>query len=191
MNARLRKGKHMKSAKKVLSLCLALVLVLVLLPMGVSAASGGGGTCGPNLTWVLNEEGLLYIQGSGEMSNYDPNNSQIGPAPWYNQRISIKNVQFQDGVTSIGDYAFWDCTNLMHVELPYNIERIGSHAFSGCINLPKIIQRGDLNVQINLPNWISSIGSYAFEDCAMLTGYFPCPLPSPWSARACSRAAQA
>ena len=69
---------------------------------------GLSGTCGPNLTWVLDTStGLLRIMGTGAMYNYDSSSS-----PWYNYRSAIKIVEIADGVTSIGTEAFTDCSNL-------------------------------------------------------------------------------
>ena len=62
-------------------------------------------------------------------------------------------------VTSIGDYAFWDCDNLRSVTIPNTVRSIGSSAFDGCSSLK--------NVEI--PSTVISIGSGAFEYCSSLT----------------------
>ncbi len=70
-----------------------------------------GGTCGENLTWEFDKStGTLTISGTGDMENYSSGNS-----PWTNCRSSIKNVIIEDGVTSIGDYAFYYTNNLEKV----------------------------------------------------------------------------
>lgn len=60
------------------------------------------GTCGKNLTWTLDENGLLTILGKGNMYDYEDG------GPWYNQNIEVgvENVVISSGVTSIGDNAF-------------------------------------------------------------------------------------
>ena len=99
----------MKRIKK-----LAAVFLLLLLCTGLLAASAcaaeevASGTCGKNLTWVLDSDGTLTISGTGAMTNYTSSSS----APWYSRRTSIKNVVIGDGVTSIGCSAFGSCTNL-------------------------------------------------------------------------------
>ncbi|MBR3059126.1 MAG: leucine-rich repeat protein [Oscillospiraceae bacterium] len=148
--------------KKLLSLCLALVLVLALLPGSVFAVnylgSGDCGMYGGDLRYTLDSDGHLSFQGSGQMANY----SAAYPAPWYQYRLQIKNITFQEGVTSVGSYAFKDCEALAYVQLPSTLTSIGSYAFAGCSSLPDIA----------IPSWLTSIGSYAFKDCTSLgTGY--------------------
>ena len=151
--------KTQMRSKKILSLCLSLVLILALLPVGASAAnyvgSGDCGLYGGNLRWSLSSDGFLYIQGDGPMADY----SDTYRAPWDNLRSTVLNVQFSEGVTSIGASAFRDCDNLMYVSMPYGITGIGSYAFAGCTLLP----------DISIPDSVSSIGSYAFKDCIRLS----------------------
>ena len=60
------------------------------------------GTCGDDLTWVLDDEYTLTISGSGAMSDYS-----VDEAPWYaSYQTSIKSIVIEDGVTSIGSGAF-------------------------------------------------------------------------------------
>ena len=58
-------------------------------------------------------------------------------------------------VTSIGDYAFYDCSGLTSVTIPNSVTSIGDYAFSGCSGL----------TSVTIPNSVTSIGSYAFEYC--------------------------
>lgn len=61
------------------------------------------GSCGDNLTWSLDtESGELNITGSGEMNDW----SSYSKAPWYNERLYIKTVTIDGGVTTIGNDAF-------------------------------------------------------------------------------------
>ena len=62
-------------------------------------------------------------------------------------------------VTSIGDGAFKDCTNITSVIIPDSVTSIGEYAFSDCYALTSII----------IPDGVTSIGNYAFEDCIELT----------------------
>ena len=67
--------------------------IIVLLNMSVvtsAATTVASGTCGTNVNWVLDSDGLLSISGSGNMSNY----TQISGrgAPWYSRASSVKKV---------------------------------------------------------------------------------------------------
>lgn len=61
-------------------------------------------------------------------------------------------------VTSIGDYAFWCCSNLREITLPSSVTNIGDLAFAGCGSLQ----------EINIPPCVTSIGDYAFGGCKNL-----------------------
>ena len=109
---------------RLLSLTLALLLTLTLFPCSALA----DGSCGEGLTWTLTD-GELKIIGSGEMPDY----SEDGDSPWaFNE--DIRKVIIDEGVTSIGEYAFYFCT-FSEVSLPKTLESIGENAFYGCFGL--------------------------------------------------------
>ncbi len=112
------------------------------------------GTCGANLTWDLTD-GVLTISGTGAMTDYD----YYSHAPWYDYRSSITSVIIEDGVTSIGFYAFQNCSSLPSVTIPNSVTSIGGSAFSGCSSL----------TSVTIPNSVTSIGSGAFNNCSKLT----------------------
>ena len=116
------------------------------------------GTCGDNLTWTLDSNGKLTISGTGAMWHY---NWEDGwRAPWYSSRSSVENVVIEDGVTSIGRYAFSDCFSLTSVTIPDSVTSIGDSAFSYCTSL----------TSVTIPDRVTSIGEYAFSSCTNLTG---------------------
>lgn len=101
------------------------------------------GTCGDNLTWDF-ANGVLTISGTGAMTNYSSSSSSR--APWYDYRSSIKSVVIEEGVTSIGNYAFNACSGLTSVTIPNSVTSIGSSAFYGCTNLKTVYNNSNLNI---------------------------------------------
>ena len=146
--------------KRLLSFVLAALMIASLLPATALAADiVDSGTCGAegdgsNLTWTLDSEGVLTISGSGDMHGYD----HLG-APWYGIRSPVKSAVIADGVTSIGDSAFFDCTSLTSVTIPDSVTSIGEYAFYNCTSL----------TSVTIPNSVTSIGEYAFYNCTSLT----------------------
>ena len=96
------------------------------------------GTCGSNLVWMLDDEGLLKIEGTGEMEDYyiDRGGYTVScSSPWYTYRSSIKSVEIADGVASIGQAAFYCCEAITNVIVPNSVKRVGIDAFVGCSKL--------------------------------------------------------
>lgn len=142
----------------------------------VSRSSSG--TCGANLTWTLDDNGVLTITGEGKMNFF----SNIHLPPWYSDREAIVKIVLKSGVTEIGQYAFSNCSNLTSVTIPSSVTSIGDTAFSGCTSLPGItIPTGVTSIgtnafsncsslaSVSLPNSVTSIGSGAFSGCSSLT----------------------
>ncbi|GHT72851.1 hypothetical protein AGMMS50262_02790 [Bacteroidia bacterium] len=99
-------------------------------------------------------DGTLTIGGTGAMPDYGNTNQ-----PWFSHRENIYNVVIEDGITTIGNYAFNSCNNLVSVILPNSVTSIGDLAFEECGNL----------TTINIPTSVSSIGWGAFRSCSNLT----------------------
>ena len=110
------------------------------------------GQCGENLTWTLDKEGLLIISGTGEMEDSDYFRGT------FNRNPQIKKVILEEGVTSIGESAFYDCENLQEVIISDGVVTIGAEAFSECLSLQ----------DVNIPNSVTSIGQLAFKRCTGL-----------------------
>ena len=87
------------------------------------------GVCGDNLTWTLDEEGTLTVNGSGNMSEWTYSDSENDAIAWFAYRDSIKRVEILQGITSIGYYAFGGCTNLEEVSIPDSVSVIETGAF--------------------------------------------------------------
>ena len=131
------------------------------------------GTCGAegdgsNLTWTLDSEGVLTISGSGGMHDYD------GPSspPWYRSRSMVKSAVIADGVTSIGEWAFFGCGSLTSVTIPNSVTSIGRYAFYYCTSL----------TSVTIPDSVTSIGGSAFYNCTSLTDVYYAGSEAQWKA---------
>lgn len=109
------------------------------------------GKCGDNLNWLLDDNGTLIISGYGDM--YDFNN--VTDIPWYNKRSEITSVELIDGLTSVGDSAFWNCSNLTKIDIPNSVISIGYSAFRDCYNLK----------WVTISDNAKKIDGFAFEQC--------------------------
>ena len=102
-------------------------------------------------------------------------------SPVYNNS-NVKKVVIEDGVTSIGESAFYGCSSLTSITISDRVTSIGNSAFYGCLNLTSItIPDGVISIgndafagcgsltSITIPDSVTSIGNYAFYDCNSLT----------------------
>lgn len=139
--------------KRLLSILLVLLTALTLLPLG--ALADDNNKCGENLTWELDEIGILTISGTGDMYDY----SEDYLAPWSEYNDIIASITISDGVTSIGDNAFHSCC-AESIDLQCtSLVSIGKNAFSRCTMLTSIF----------IPESVQSIGSEAFSLCEGLS----------------------
>ena len=130
-----------------------LFIVLFLTVALTYAFAQQSGSCGDNLTWTLDEDGTLTISGTGEMYSYGLE------TPWGKE---ITRLILEEGVTSIGGYAFNDCNKLAgNLTLPDGLTHIGQYSFQGCQGLTGIL---------TLPVSLTSIGERAFFECSGFTG---------------------
>lgn len=83
------------------------------------------GKCGDDLQWELYENGQLLIFGQGDMYDYSESDS-----PWYSDRAVITDVEIQEGVMSIGAWAFCGFKKLKEMTIPESVAHIGENAFT-------------------------------------------------------------
>ena len=147
----------MKKSVKIVFMSAVLMLMLSLCCFGASALEATG-QCGDNVYWSFDEStGELVISGEGEMKNYFWYADAQPPFGKYD--ASIKTIVIDEGVTSVGSFAFTDCRNLTDITIPDGVTSIGQNAFDGCENLLKI----------TLPDSVTEIGYQAFVGCSSLT----------------------
>lgn len=136
------------------------------------------GKCGDNLQWSLSSDGVLTIDGTGKMFDYN----SVPPyniSPWYHN-TNITTLIVKEGVTSIGDYAFLGCYKISNISFPNSLTSIGYSAFDPCsglteITLPEnLIYLGGYSLtsgnfsSISIPIGITSIEKYTFANCKKL-----------------------
>ena len=83
---------------------------------------------------------------------------------YYAKNLYLNNnlvtaLTIPDSVTSIGNYAFYDCTSLTSVTIPDSVTSIGNYAFYDCTSL----------TSVTIPDSVTSIGNIAFYGCTSLT----------------------
>lgn len=140
------------------------------------------GTYGTNITWTLENE-TLTISGTGKLTkidgidfpwtgndeikklNINKGITDIGNQVFYNLS-NLQDVNFPDGLKSIGDWAFTNC-DIRRLRIPDSVESIGEYAFGANSYLKKLV----------LPNNLKEIGVDAFSilngGCMYLTGNAP------------------
>ena len=128
--------------------------ILPPIPPPSDPATVSSGTCGDNLTWTLDDTGTLTISGTGDMWDF-----YYADAPWKSNAESIQNVILSADLTRIGNYAFFNCTNLTNINIPVGVTSIGDSAFYNCYGI----------TFLEIPAGVTSIGDDSFSFCYGLT----------------------
>ena len=180
------KAAKKKGLKLLLAACFVLAIGIGIFSAISSNHSGNysgnySGTCGDNLEWTFSG-GTLTISGEGAMDDFDSpwGDYDSSTAPW--SELDINEIVVEDGVTSIGDYAFEGCHSLTEIVMPDSVTSIGDGAFDSCTSLTSVaipdsvtsIGEGAFTYcasleSITIPYGVTSIGDSAFEDCSSLT----------------------
>lgn len=121
---------------------LFLAIFFTVLLLSFSAAAAATGTCGENLTWVVSDDNTLTISGTGAMDDYGP---VMIAAPWVNDDTlyNLTTVVMEEGITRIGDFAFYCHRALVSVVVPASVTSIGDYVFDGSGNLETVYFCGD------------------------------------------------
>jgi len=159
--------------KKTISLVVLILIIFAVFSVNTFAAttlaSGycGGEGDGTNLTWTIDGDGTLTISGTGAMKNYHCKSDGVSfqyftTAPWGEYRDKINTLVLSEGITTIGEYAFSECSNLKgELILPSTLTDIEGYAFKSCSGFT-----GDLII----PDSVVNIGALAFHKCEGFDG---------------------
>lgn len=159
--------------KRLVSLLLAFSMMLTFLPVGAvtAFAEDPEWSCGANDSDTVtarfeSASGTLTFSGEGAMENYQ---TMHFVAPWKEISNQIKKIVIENGVTSIGSNAFYQCSDMqatLDLSDAKALTSIGNNAFYGCKKLT-----GSLKI----PDSVTEIGAEAFLDCNNLSGNFELP----------------
>ncbi len=114
-----------------------------------------GGAATDNISWTVNDSGILVISGKGAMPSY----SSADQYPWYEHKDKITQVVISEGITTVGNNAFSEYASLKSISLPSSLLSIGESAFYRCTLLDAV----------SLPRSLVSIGKRGFAFCYSLT----------------------
>lgn len=159
--------------KRLVSLLLAFSMMLTFLPVGAvtAFAEDPEWSCGANASNIVtahfnSASGTLTFSGEGAMENYQ---TMHFVAPWKEISNQIKKIVIENGVTSIGSNAFYQCSDMqatLDLSDAKALTSIGNNAYYGCKKLT-----GSLEI----PDSVTEIGAEAFLDCNNLSGNFELP----------------
>ncbi len=122
---------------------------------------------------LAQEEEFLFREESGEclVTGYNgAGGTVVIPSQWngmpvvgidisaFEKNRTITEIVLPNSVRTIGDAAFWSCTELENIVFGEGLEKIDAWAFAGCTNLTKVA----------LPSSTVSVGDYAFGGCTNL-----------------------
>ena len=149
-----------------------------------------GGKCGYNATWELSDtdnDGTpdkLTINGTGEMWDYNITDNK---SPWFEQRDIIKTVEIANGITKIGEKAFYQFNLLKSITIPKSVVTIDYNAFVNCDKLESVVFEQDSQLEtigecaffgcsalnnIIIPETVVTIGANAFNGCSAMTDIY-------------------
>lgn len=111
----------------------------------------GSGKCSDTVSWQVDSEGVLKVYGTGVMPDYSSETAM----PWYGYISKVKEIEIGEGITYVGQNAFYGFSNATNITIPSTVEEIGQYAFKLCTSIEEVI----------LPEGLTKIGSVAFHGC--------------------------
>ena len=126
-------------------------------------------------------DGIYYNKLGGDSVEVTYRGSRYSFRDEYSGNVTIPAKADGYRVTSIGDYAFYECSSLSSITIPNSVTSIGENAFWECSSLsPITIPNSVTSIgkaafllcnfsSITIPNSVTSIGDYAFSYCKSLS----------------------
>lgn len=105
-----------------------------------------------------NYRGDIVIPATVEIDGQTYNVTSIGDYAFF-ECNGIKSVTIPNSVTAIGDEAFYNCKGLSSIDIPNSVTSIGNYTFGLCSGF----------TSVNIPNSVTSMGSGVFYRCYDLT----------------------
>ena len=129
----------------------------------ITITTGGSAPASHEETWYKysgdTEWRTTMLSGTIALVNSDGDSTNQIDNPYNIVAIEIGTGTTATPVTSIGEYAFYDCSDLMSVTIGNGVTSIGGRAFGYCSSLESVM----------IPDSVTSIGSQAFSNCSDLT----------------------
>lgn len=111
--------------KKLIAIASAVSVIISIISLSFAAY-------GSDIDWNYDSKSkTLYITGTGNMDNY----TDAFESPWHLNILSVENIVIEQGVTSVGDYAFAGASSLVNVSVADSVTSVGNYAFSSCSSL--------------------------------------------------------
>ena len=165
-------------------------LTSVTIPGSVTSIGVGAFASCTSLTGIWVAEGSSYYvsDASGVLFNKDMTTLVQCPGAFAAYTIP-------DGVTRIGERAFYYCTSLTSVTIPNSVRSIGKWAFSHCTSLTSVTIPNSVTsigdgafasctslTSVTIPNSVTYFGEWAFDDCTSLTDVYYAGSEAQWKA---------
>lgn len=101
-------------------------------------ASGNCGAEGNNVTWTLDDQGTLTLDGTGATATVQYAKTD---QPWYNYASQITNLVVNEGITDLGLGLFLNNSSIKSVSLPASLTDIADFAFQRCYSINTIVSK--------------------------------------------------
>ena len=151
------------------------------LPFVSLGSADYSGACGDDLIWTFDPDTrTLFIEGSGDMWLFGAEDAEARESPWHFISDRITVLDLPEGLTTIENQAFRDCSGLTSVTVPSTVTKICDLAFNNCYGLISAeLPEGliycsgfaycDNLSEVTIPSTVTVIGYKAFCSCYSLT----------------------